>query len=115
MGFFLSIIVTMLVLMVASYAMKSVHVKSWSTAFFVALLIGILNPTIGWILALILNIATLGLFWLIGLGFIIRLIVFAIVIKIVDKFVTGFSVIGFGSAFLLALFISLTGSIFQLF
>lgn len=111
MGFFLSLIINMLALMLGAAIMKNVHIRSWGTAFLVALLIGILNPTIGWVFNVVLNVATIGIFWLLGLGFIIRLLVTAIIIKIVDALLSGFKVKNFGTAFLLAIFVALVATL----
>lgn len=114
MGDFLfSLIVTTVAVMLAASIMRSVYVRSWGTAIVIALLIGILNPTIGWLLNVVFNIATLGIFWLLGLGFIIRWFVTAIIIKIVDAFLTGFKVKSFGTALVLSLIIAIVGTIMQ--
>ena len=111
MGFFLSLIINMLALMLGAAIMKNVQIRSWGTALLVALLIGILNPTIGWVFNVVLNVATLGIFWLLGLGFIIRLLVTAIIIKIIDALLSGFKVKSFGTAFLLAAFVALIATL----
>jgi putative membrane protein len=74
----------------------------------VALMIGFLNATIGFLLRLPMNILTLGL-----LTFLVRLIVTAIVILITDKLFSGFDVHGFGSAFIIACVLALAATVFD--
>ena len=70
MEFIVNLLVSAGVLMVMAYIMPQVTVKSFTTALGVALLVGILNATIGWILSGIFNLFTLFL-----IGFIVKLIV----------------------------------------
>lgn len=105
------IIVDALVLLVAAKMMSSVEVKGFKTALVVALIIGILSFLIGWLLTGILNVATLGIFYFTGLGFITRIIANAIVIEIADKVSTGFHTRGFAPSLILAVLIALVGSI----
>jgi len=111
MDFLLSILINMLALILAASIMKNVSIKNWGTALLIALLIGILNPTVGWLLRGVFNILTLGLFWVLGLGFIIRWIVTAIIIRMVDSFLKGFKTKSFGTALLLALFMAIFGTV----
>lgn len=108
------LVVDAIVLLVASRAMSTVHVRSFSTAIWVAILIGIFSFLIGWLLSLILNIATLGLFFFTGLGFVIRIIVNAIIIEIVDKLHKGFETKGFTPSLILAVLIALVSWIVDL-
>jgi putative membrane protein len=100
------LLVDAIVLLVAAKMMSSVHVRSFGTAIWVAILIGIFSFLIGWLLTLILNIATLGIFFFTGLGFIIRIIVNAIIIEIVDKVSKGFETKGFTPSLILAVLIA---------
>ena len=109
------LLVDALVLIIAAKAMSSVQVRSFGTAIWVAILIGIFSLLIGWLLTLILNIATLGIFYFTGLGFIIRIIVNAIIIEIVDKLSKGFNTKGFMPSLILAILIALVGSIVDYF
>src|SRR5687768_18021579 len=85
MDFIISLLINAVVVLIAAYIMPKVEIRSFGSALVVALLIGILNPTVGWILRGLGHVLTLGIPLLLGLGFIIRLIVTAIVIKIVDR------------------------------
>ncbi len=100
------LIVDALVLIIAAKAMSSVEIRSFGTAIWVAILIGIFSFLIGWLLTLVLNIATLGVFYFTGLGFIIRIIVNAIIIEIVDKVSKGFHTRGFMPSLILAVLIA---------
>ena len=101
------LLVDALVLLIAAKAMSTVHIRSFGTAIWVAILIGIFSFLIGWLLTLILNVATLGIFYFTGLGFIIRIIVNAIIIEIVDKVSKGFDTKGFTPSLILAVLIAL--------
>src|SRR5690349_19836940 len=76
MEFIVNLLVSAGVLMVMAYIMPQVTVKSFTTALGVALLVGILNATIGWVLGGIFNLFTLFL-----LSFIVKLVVSALMIK----------------------------------
>jgi len=106
MGFILELLINAGVLFLLAYLMPSVIIKNYGTAIGVALVIGILNATVGFLLRIPLNIVTLGL-----LNFVVRLVVTAVVIKLADKLFTGFEVRGFGSALIIALVMALVGSL----
>ncbi len=106
MNFILELLVNAGVLFLLAVLLPSVNIKSYGTAIAVALVIGILNATVGFLLRLPLNILTLGL-----LSFVVRLVVSAIVIKIADKLFSGFEVKGWGAAFLLAACIAIAGTL----
>jgi putative membrane protein len=85
-----------------------VVIKNFRTAVGVALVIGLLNATVGFLLRLPLNLITLFL-----LTFIVRLIVTAIVIKIAAVFFSGFDVKTFTAALILALAMAIAGAVFE--
>jgi putative membrane protein len=109
------IVIDALVLLVAAKMMSSVQVRNFTTAIIVALVIGVLSFLIGWLLTLILNVATLGVFYFTGLGFITRIIANAIVIEIADQMSSGFNTKGFTPSLILAVIIALVGSIVDAF
>jgi putative membrane protein len=74
-----------------------VKVRSYSTAIGVSIVIGLLNATIGALLRFPLNLITFFL-----LGFLVKLIVTAVVIRITDKFFSGFETRSFSTALILA-------------
>lgn len=106
MGFILELLINAGVLFLLAYLMPSVTIKNYGTAIGVALVIGILNATVGFLLRIPLNIITLGL-----LNFVVRLVVTAVVIKLADKLFTGFEVRGFSSALIIAVVMALVGSL----
>src|SRR3954447_1391742 len=110
MNWILQLLINAAVLLLASKLMPTVKVRSFGTAVGVALVIGILNATIGAILRFPLNLVTLFL-----LSFFVRLVVTAIVIKITDKFFSGFEVASFTSAILLACIMAVAGSLLSYF
>ena len=97
MDFIINLLVSAGVILLLSYAMSSVHVKSFGTALWVAFLIAIVNATLGWIIRGIFNLVTFFL-----LEAIISLIVTALMIKLVDKLVGNFKVDGFLPAIIIA-------------
>jgi putative membrane protein len=110
MNWILQLLLNAGVLLLVARVMPSVKIKSFGTAILVALVIGILNATIGVLLRFPLDLLTLGL-----LSFFIRLIVTAIVIKIADKFFAGFEVRSFTTAIILACIMAIAGSLFTYF
>ncbi|MBA3647426.1 MAG: phage holin family protein [Chitinophagales bacterium] len=94
------------VLLIVAYLLPSVYVKNYGTAIAVSLVIGVLNATIGFLLRLPINVVTLGL-----LSFFVRLIVMAIIIKIVDSLFKGFEVKNFAAAVLLASILAVVGTL----
>ncbi|HUS02909.1 MAG TPA: phage holin family protein [Chitinophagaceae bacterium] len=106
MNFIIELLVNAGVLFLLAALLPSVNIKSYGTAILVALVIGLLNATIGFLLRLPLNIITLGF-----LSFIVRLIVSSVMIKLADKLFSGFEVKGWGAAFLLALCIAIAGAL----
>ncbi|MGV3640448.1 MAG: phage holin family protein [Adhaeribacter sp.] len=106
MHFIVNLLVSAGVLLLLAYMLPSVHIKSFGTALWVALLIGILNATVGFLLRLPFNLVTLFL-----LEFLVRLLVTAIIIKLVDKLVRNFEVKGFLPALLIAVALAITGTL----
>ena len=106
MDFIINLLISAGVLMLMAYIMPQVHIKSFLTALWVALLIGILNATVGLLLRFVGNLFTLFL-----LSFIIRLIVTAIVIKLADKLTRNFEVKGFWPALVIAIALAIASTI----
>ena len=106
MDFIINLLISAGVLMLMAYIMPQVHIKSFLTALWVALLIGILNATVGLLLRFGGNLFTLFL-----LSFIIRLIVTAIVIKLADKLTRNFEVKGFWPALVIAIALAIASTI----
>jgi putative membrane protein len=106
MNWILQLLINAAILLLASKLMTTVKIRSFGTAVLVALVIGLLNATIGAILRFPLNLFTFFL-----LSFFVRLIVLAIVIKIADRFFSGFEVASFTTAIILACIMSVAGSL----
>lgn len=102
----LQLLINAAVLLLASRIMPTVKIKSFGTAVVVALVIGILNATIGALLRFPLNLVTFFF-----LSFFVRLIVLAIVIKIADTLFSGFEVSSFSAAVILACIMAVAGSL----
>src|SRR5690606_24518153 len=107
----LHIIIDAAVLLIAAKYMPKVELKGYKSAVVVALIIGVLSFLLSWLLTLLLNIATLGLLYFIGLGFVIRVIVYAIIIEIADKISSDFKTIGFLPSLWLAIILAVVGAI----
>jgi putative membrane protein len=106
MNWILQLLINAVVLLLASKIMPTVKIRSFGTAVGVALVIGILNATIGAILRFPLNVVTFFF-----LSFFVRLIVLAIVIKLTDRFFAGFEVSSFTTAVILACIMAVAGSL----
>lgn len=100
----LALLINAAIIFAVAYLMPQVTIKNFGMALLAALLIGLFNATIGWIMYGIFNVVTLGL-----LSFIIRLIVTALMIKLVDKLMRSFEVQGFWPAILIAALMGITG------
>jgi putative membrane protein len=80
----------------------------WKSYALVAALLGVLQFFLGWLLFVVLGIATLGFGFL--FSFLTRLVVSAIMLLLVDKLSSRLNIRGFFPAFLAAIIIALTGS-----
>ena len=105
------IVIDAVVLLLAAKVFSRIELKGFKTALIVALIIGVLSFLFSWLLTAILNIATLGIFYFLGIGFITRIIAYAIVIEIADKFSSDFHTKGFTYSIILAIIIALAGTI----
>ena len=105
------ILIDSIVLLLAAKLLSGVHLKGFKTAIVVALMIGILSFFLSWLFTLILNLATLGIFYFLGLGFITRTIAYAIIIELADKLSSDFKTDGFMSSLWLAILLAFVGGI----
>ncbi|MFY9938199.1 MAG: phage holin family protein [Silvibacterium sp.] len=88
-------------LLLVAYFVPGFHVRNFPAALVAALVIGLLNATLGLLLKLItlpLGILTLGLFFL---------VINAIILEVASVIVPGFSVASFGAAFIGAVVLAL--------
>lgn len=106
MNYIINLLISAGVLFLLAYLMPQVHIKSFLTALWVAFLVGLLNATVGALLRFPLNLVTFFI-----LSFFVRLIVLAIIIKLVDKLVRNFEVKGFWPALVIAAALALAGTL----
>ena len=97
----------MVAVIVAAYILKGIHVDSTLTAFFVALVLGLLNSfvkPIFVILTIPITLFTLGLF---------LLVINILMVKLAAGIVPGFEVDGWVAALLFSLVVSIVTSIIE--
>ncbi|MBS0000145.1 MAG: phage holin family protein [Cyclobacteriaceae bacterium] len=93
--FIVQLLITPVILLIAAKWMDGVHIENTKAAIYTSVSIIVVGFLVGWLLTLILNIATLGIFWIIGLGIVTRTIAYAIIIEIIDQFRKDFNTRGF--------------------
>jgi len=108
MNFIFLLLINAGVILLVSKLLPSVIIKDYKTAITVALVIGLLNATIGFLLRLPLNIVSLFL-----LTFIVRVLVTALMIKLADLFLKSFEVKTFTAALVLAVAMAIAGALFE--
>ena len=94
-------------LLIVSHLIRGFYVRDFTAALIAALVIGLLNATVGLFLKIItfpLTILTLGIFWL---------VINALMLIFAAKFVPGFAVHGFWAAFWGAIVLSLINMVFK--
>ncbi|WP_138989377.1 phage holin family protein [Larkinella sp. C7] len=89
-----------------AYIMPQVDVKSFGTALLIAVILAALNFLVGWIIRFPLNLVTL--FFLTG---IVRIVVTAILLKLIDKMMGSFTIVGFWPALVIAVSVAIAGAI----
>lgn len=107
MSILISILVNTLAVLVTSYILPGIHIASFWTAVFVAIVLGIVNAILRpiiFILTLPINILTLGLFSFVIMGALVYL---------VSAIVPGFTVDNFWWAILFALLVALVNWVFS--
>ncbi len=92
-------------LVVAAYVLPGVEIDSFTTALVAALVIGLLNATIGFLLRLVVFPLT----WL--LPGLVYFIVDAVMIYVASRLVRGFRVKNFVNALLVALIVAVVGGV----
>ena len=96
-----------LALLIVAHVVPGFHVSGFAAALWAAVVIGLINATLGLFLKVItlpLTILTLGIFW-----FIIN----AIMLELASAFVPGFHIASFGAAFLGAIVLMLVNLILK--
>lgn len=89
-----------------AYFMPQIDVKNFGTALLIAVLLGLLNFFVGWIIRFPLNLVTFFL-----LSGIVRIIVTAILLKLIDKFMDSFTIVGFWPALVIAIAVAVAGTL----
>jgi putative membrane protein len=87
-----------------AYLMPQVDVKNFGTAILIAVLLGLLNFFVGWLIRFPLNLVTF--FLLTG---IVRIVVTALLLKLIDNFLDSFTIAGFWPALVIALAVAVAG------
>jgi len=92
-------------LLIVAYIFPGIQVSGMGTALIAAIVIGLINATLGLILKIItfpLTILTLGLFWL---------VINALMLQLASALVPGFYVSGFWAAFFGAIVLSIVSMV----
>ena len=92
-------------LLIVAYIIPGFRVDGFKSALIAALVIGLVNGTIGLLLKILtfpLSIITLGIMWL---------VVNALMLLLAAKFVSGFQISGFWTAFFGGILLSIVNSI----
>lgn len=107
MKFLARLITSALAVIVTSYLLPGVHVDGAITAIIVAAVLAFLNAIVKPILIVFtipITVVTLGLF---------LLVINALMIQAAEEIVPGFSVDGFGNAFLFSIVLSVVNAVFE--
>ena len=107
MELILQLIATPLVILGMAKVNPKIIIADTRAAVITSICILVIGFLIGWIITLFFNVITLGLFWIIGLGIITRTIAYAVVIEIVDAFISKFKTVGFLQSLKLAVVLAL--------
>jgi putative membrane protein len=92
-------------LLVVAYILPGIQLQGVGTAIVAAIVIGLINATLGFVLKIItfpITILTLGLFWL---------VINALMLQLASYIVPGFHVSGFWAAFFGAIVLSIVSMI----
>ncbi len=107
MGLLLKLLINTLAVFAGSYILPGVHVKNFTTAIIVAIVLAVLNAFLKPLLVILtipITIFTLGLF---------LLVINAVIVILCSKLVPGFAVDGFLYALLFSLVISLIAAVLE--
>ena len=104
MNFLISLLLSAVAVFTAAYIVPGVQIDGFMTALIVAIVLGLVNATIGFLLKMLtapLNWLTLGL---------VSLVINVLMVLLVDNFITGFSTNGFWAAAIFALVLAIIQS-----
>ena len=100
-------LITALAVWIASRVIPGFYVSGAAAAMLAAVVIGLINATLGLLLKIItfpLTVLTLGLFWL---------VINALMLELASAFVPGFQIRSFGAAFWGAIMLSLVNMLWK--
>ncbi len=106
MNLILHVLLDAAVIFGLAYLMPQIDVKNFGTALLIAVLLGLLNFFVGWIIRFPLNLVTFFL-----LSGIIRVVVTALLLKLIDKFMDSFTIAGFWPALVIAVAVAVAGTL----
>ncbi|WP_018619649.1 phage holin family protein [Spirosoma luteum] len=104
MNLILHVLLDAAVIFGLAYFLPQIDVKSFGTAIVIALVLGLLNFLVGWVIRFPLNLVTF--FLLTG---IVRIIVTALLLKLIDRFMDSFTIVGFWPALVIAVSVAIAG------
>jgi putative membrane protein len=107
MRLLLNWILSALALLIVARVVPGFYVRGLTTALWAAVIIGLINATLGALLKLItlpLTILTLGIFWI---------VINALMLWFATAFVSGFRISGFAAAFVGAIVLMLVNMVFR--
>lgn len=107
----LSWIVLSLIIAITAAVVPGVSVRGFWGVVLVAGLFGVLNVVVGWSLFVLIGVGTLGLGFL--LAFLTRIVVNAILLKLVDALTSQLTITDFRYALLAAVVMSGLGTLFE--
>lgn len=94
-------VLSALALLIVSRLVPGFYVRSFGSALWAALVVGLINATVGWVLKILtlpLTLVTLGIFWI---------VINAVVLELATLFAPGLRISGFLPAFVGAVVLSL--------
>ncbi len=100
MGIIIEILVTALALLIGAYLVPGVEIAGFGSAIIAAILIALVNGTVGFILRILtlpLNFLTLGL---------VSFVISVLMVLLVDYMMAGFNTTGFFAAAILAIVVA---------
>ena len=106
MNLILHLLIDAAVIFGLAYFMPQVDVKNFGTALLIAVLLGLLNFFVGWVIRFPLNLVTFFL-----LSGIIRIVVTAILLKLIHRFLDSITIVGFWPALVIAIAVAAAGTL----
>ncbi len=104
MKFLIALLFSALAVFVAAYLVPGVRIDGFTTALIVAIVVGLLNATVG----LVLKLLTAPLNWL--TLWLVSFVINVLIVRMTDSFILGFATNGFWAAAVFALALALIQS-----